>query len=269
MQVTMATLAAGPGGANEDFAGAVPTAAVMLDGAGIPGTETICHHGVAWYAHHLGGELLGRLSRDVGRDLTAILGDAIEQITDEHRDSCDVTNPSSPQATVAMFRVIEDRADYLVLADAVLVLNPVDTTPLVVRDPREVAIRRSVGAEMDSVEPGTPAYEAAKDQAIEAIPAQRNRPGGYWIAKDDPRAAAEALTGSHAVGDLAGAALLSNGASRIVDRFGLSDWTEVFATLDAAGPFGVIRRVRAAEASAGISPDDATIAYCTRLPDAG
>jgi hypothetical protein len=269
MQVLMETRTTASDRSNEDFAGAVPSAAVLLDGAGIVGAESICHHGVAWYTHRLGGELLGRLSRDDGHDLAAILGDAIEQVTDEHRDSCDVADPSSPQATVAILRVTEDCADYLVLADAVLVLNPVDTAPVVVRDPREVAIRRRFAAELSSLEPGTPAYDAARDRAIAAIRPQRNRPGGYWIAKDDPRAASEAVTGSHTVGDLAGAALLSNGASRIVDRFELSDWPEVFATLDADGPSEVIRRVRAAEADDGTTPDDATIAYCTHLPGAG
>ena len=57
----MATSAGEAGRPNEDFAGAVPGAAVLLDGAGIPGTESICSHGVAWYTHRLGGALLGRL----------------------------------------------------------------------------------------------------------------------------------------------------------------------------------------------------------------
>ena len=50
MRVTMTSAAARAGHANEDFTGAVPTAAVLIDGAGIPGTASICRHGVAWYA---------------------------------------------------------------------------------------------------------------------------------------------------------------------------------------------------------------------------
>lgn len=41
MDVSMATSAGHPGHENEDFAGAVPGAAVLLDGAGIHGTESI------------------------------------------------------------------------------------------------------------------------------------------------------------------------------------------------------------------------------------
>lgn len=55
MRVTMTSAAARTGHANEDFTGAVPTGVVLIDGAGIAGTESICRHGVAWYASHLGG----------------------------------------------------------------------------------------------------------------------------------------------------------------------------------------------------------------------
>jgi hypothetical protein len=42
VHVSMTTSAGKAGKPNEDFAGAVPGAAVLLDGAGIPGTESIC-----------------------------------------------------------------------------------------------------------------------------------------------------------------------------------------------------------------------------------
>ena len=105
MRVTMTSVAARAGRANEDFTGAVPTAAVLIDGAGIPGTESICRHGVAWYASRLGGSLLGLLSLVRDRSLSALLAEAIEQVTDDHRDTCDVANPISPSATVAILRL--------------------------------------------------------------------------------------------------------------------------------------------------------------------
>src|SRR5882757_11402669 len=100
MRVTMTSAAAGRAGrVNEDFTGAVPTAAVLIDGAGISGTESICRHGVAWYAGRLGGSLLGLLSLAPDRGLSALLAEAIAQVTDHHRDSCDVADPISPSAT--------------------------------------------------------------------------------------------------------------------------------------------------------------------------
>jgi hypothetical protein len=131
MDLRIATSAGHPDRPNEDFAGAVPGAVVLLDGAGIPGTESICCHGVAWYTHRLGGILLGQLPRGDGRNLPAILAAAIDDITASHRGTCDITNPSSPQATVAIIRVAADRLDYLVLADCFIVLGRVSGEPLV------------------------------------------------------------------------------------------------------------------------------------------
>ncbi|TYC21795.1 hypothetical protein FXF52_24105 [Micromonospora sp. MP36] len=267
----MATSPGAAGQPNEDFAGAVPGAVVLLDGAGIPGTESICSHGVAWYTHRLGGALLGRLSRDDGRDLPAILATTIAEIAADHRDTCDITNPSSPQATVVMVRAHRGRLDYLLLADSFLVLDQVRGGPQVITDEREVTARRICSAPLEGVPRRTPEYDRIRDSCVEALRARRNQPGGYWIAKDDPHAAAEAVTGSRPLHDLAGVALLSNGASRIVSPYALTDWPGVLDLLSANGPADIIRRVRQAEArtSAGPDasmPDDATVVHCTHLP---
>jgi hypothetical protein len=42
--------------------------------------------------------------------------------------------------------------------------------------------------------------------------------------------------------------LLSDGASRLVDPFGLATWEELLALLDENGPDELLRQVRAAEA---------------------
>lgn len=274
MHVSMATSAGGAGQPNEDFVGAVPGAAVLLDGAGIPGTESICSHGVAWYTHRLGGALLGRLSRRDGRDLAAILAVAIEEIAADHRSTCDITNPSSPQATVVIVRSHGGRLDYLVLADSYLVLDQLAGGPQVITDGREVTARRVCSAPLAGVASGTPEYDRVRDSCIGALQARRNQPGGYWIAKDDPHAAGEAVTGSRPVREVDGAALLSNGASRIVSPYRLTSWPGVLAMLGASGPAEIIRRVRLAEARGSGdreigTPDDATVAHCTRLPGDG
>ena len=267
----MATSAGHPGQPNEDFAGAVPGAVVLLDGAGIPGTESICRHGVAWYTHRLGGAMLGRLSREDGGDLTAILAAAIDEIAADHRGTCDITDPSSPQATVAIIRAASDRLDCLVLADCFVVLGRVCGAPLVLTDEREVTARRICFAPLAAVARESADYERVRESCIEALRARRNRPDGYWIAKDDPQAARAAVTGSLPVDELDRAALLSNGASRIVSPYSLTDWPGMLEMLGASGPAEIIRRVREAEAdspkhrAAGI-PDDATVAYWTPEP---
>ena len=262
MRVTMTSVAARTGRANEDFTGAVPRAAVLIDGAGgFAGLESICRHGVAWYASRLGGRLLSLLSLGQDRRLPALLAEAIEQVTDDHRDSCDVANPISPSATVAIVRLSDGRIEYMVLGDSFLVLDRADGAPLVVSDPREVIISRPYRSALGAVAAGSDEY----DRLLRELRANRNRPGGFWLAKDDPRAAGEAITGSCPISELTSAVLLSNGASRIVDRFRLADWPGVLAVLASSGPAEIIRRVRQAEARGAAAADDATIAHCTDL----
>ena len=259
MRVTMISAAARAGRVNEDFTGAVPTAAVLIDGAGIPGAESICRHGVAWYASRLGGGLLGLVSRQRDCSLSALLAEAIVQVADEHRDTCEIADPISPSASVAVLRLRDGLIEHLVLGDSVVVLDRAGGRPLVVSDPREVVISRSYQPRLEAAAEGSDEYH----RLLRDLRANRNRPGGFWVAKDEPRAADEAVTGSCPVSELAGAALLSNGASRIVDRFRLADWPEVMAVLAASGPAEVIRRVRHAEARHAVPADDATIAHCT------
>jgi len=267
----MATSAGRAGEPNEDFVGVVPGAVVLLDGAGIPGSESFCSHGVAWYTHRLGGALLGRLSRDDGHDLTAILAAAIGEIANGHRGTCDITDPSSPQSTVLVVRARRGRLDYLLLADSFLVLDQGCRGAQVITDEREVASRHICAAPLDGVPRATQEYDRVRDSCVEAMRARRNQPGGYWIAKDDPHAAAEAVIGSRPLQDLDSVVLLSNGASRIVSPYGLTGWPGVLRLLGSHGPADIIRRVRLAEARnvGGLDaeePDDATVAYCTHLP---
>jgi Protein phosphatase 2C len=278
MRVEMATRSGHVGRPNEDFVGAASGLVVLLDGAGIPDTEEICHHGVAWYSHTLGATLLARLSLGAGTSqatalttaLTTALADSIEQVAAQHRHSCDLANPSSPQATVAMVRFDGDRADYLVLADTFVVLGPLTGEPEVVTDPREVSVRRECTAPLDGLRPGTPDYERTRPSVVDAFRARRNQPGGYWIAKDDARAAAEAVVGGVSLRELDSATLLSNGASRIVDPYQLATWPAVLELLRTGGPDALLGRIRRAESDAGAagslpgfqSPDDATVAHC-------
>jgi hypothetical protein len=260
MRVTMASAAAWAGRVNEDFVGALPTAAVLVDGAGIPGAESICRHGVAWYASRLGSSLLGHLASGPDRSLSALLADSIGQVTDAHRHTCDVADPISPSAAVAVLRFSGDLVEYLVLGDSVTVLERADAEPLVVTDRREVTISRSYEPAIKAAIEGSDEHQ----RLLRDLRANRNRSGGFWVAKDDPRAADEAVTGSCPVTDQTAAALLSNGASRIVDQFAMADWPEVMAVLASSGPAEILRRVRDAEARLAVAADDATIAYCRR-----
>jgi hypothetical protein len=97
---TRAVTATSPGRSgrmNEDLVGADDGVMIVLDGAGIPGTEHICRHGVAWYSHTLGSLLLRRLRKEGEIELAAALADAIDQVASQHRDTGGLAHPSSPR----------------------------------------------------------------------------------------------------------------------------------------------------------------------------
>ncbi|MFB4313649.1 hypothetical protein [Actinomadura sp. 21ATH] len=235
MLVTCATEAT-PGLANEDFVVVGPHWAVVLDGATQrPGLDCGCAHGPGWLVRRLGGELAARLSWD--GPLPDVLAAAIKAVRDMHPE-CDLDNPDSPSTTVAMVRW-EEEVEWLVLADS----------PILLESGGEVRVIRD-----DRVD-RLPGYTA------DAVRAARNSADGFWVASTRPEAAYEALAGrASGVGRVA---LLSDGAARLVERFGLMDWSGLLELLDGAGPRELIRRTRAAEAGDGDFPrgkryDDAT-----------
>ncbi|GAA2750926.1 protein phosphatase 2C domain-containing protein [Kitasatospora cinereorecta] len=257
-----------PGRGNEDFVGAAPGVVVLLDGAGTPdGAESGCDHGVAWFSARLGVELLARAVREPDRALTDCLADAVAATAEAHGGGCDLGHPGTPSATVVAVRVAAEVLEYLVLADSVLVLDHVGgVPPVAITDEREAVVGGPLRGGLDRLDAGTPEHAAALLGYVAAMRGRRNRADGFWVAAADPAAAYAALTGSVPLADVTGFALLSDGASRLVDTFALADWTGVLALLRERGPAALIAEVRRAEAAdplgrahpRGKAQDDAT-----------
>lgn len=148
MRVTMATDAGTPGWPNEDFTAATPGAAVLLDGATtVPrDAATGCRHGVAWYARTLGLNLLGAISDASAVPLADALAGAIGYVAGLHRDTCDLTDPRTPAATVVAVRADSAGFSYLVLSDSTFAADLSDgRAPLVVTG-HQVAAKASPAA---------------------------------------------------------------------------------------------------------------------------
>ncbi|MEV5413579.1 protein phosphatase 2C domain-containing protein [Thermopolyspora sp. NPDC052614] len=270
MRVTFASEPAHPGRANEDFIAATPQAVVLLDGAGTPaGVDSGCSHGVAWYSHTLGSTLLASVTQSAGA-LPELLAEGIKTVASLHDSTCDLAHPGSPSATVVVLRQTAGELEWLVLADSVLVLDARETEPLVVCDEREGQIGARYRAAMNALPGGTPEHTQALREYIQAMREHRNRDGGFWVASIDPLAAEQALTGTVPADRVAAAAVLSDGASRLVDRFELATWRQALDVLAQDGPEELISRVRAAERSDPVGSrwprgkifDDATAAFC-------
>ncbi|MCI2420262.1 protein phosphatase 2C domain-containing protein [Saccharopolyspora sp. K220] len=210
---------------NEDYAVTGPDWAFVLDGAtAASGVDSGCVHDVRWLVRRLGGELAQRLAVS---DETApdVLAEAIQATGAAHADTCDLRNPSSPSTTVALLRLRGDDLEYLVLADSPIVLDVAGEIRPIIDDRLE----------------HLPSY------TVEAVRELRNRPGGFWVASTEPAAAYQSVRDVVPVGEVRRAALLSDGASRYVERFGLADWAGLMDLVDQAGPAELLRRVRAAE----------------------
>jgi hypothetical protein len=250
MQILYATEPT-PGQPNEDFVITGPNWAIVLDGASArPGTDTGCIHDVPWYVQHLGTELAHRLTNTPAGPLNAALADAITAVRRLHEHTCDLTNPDSPSATVVAVRHRAGQLDYLTLADSPLIVD-------LHGDVRAIADDRTAHL---------------TDYSHEGVRAARNTPDGFYVASTMPDAAFKAISGALPAATVGRAALLSDGAARLVERFLALSWRELLELLADHGPHELIRRTREAEAAEtdaeratrrGKQHDDATAVLMT------
>ncbi|MFF3741526.1 hypothetical protein [Streptomyces sp. NPDC002566] len=258
---------AGAANPNEDWVAGTPTLAVVLDGLSTAGLTTGCRHGVSWYVAHLGDHLVAALA-DLDRPLTDGLADALQRVAAAHPE-CDLGNPGTPSATVAILRHRYGVLDHLVLADSPIVLDGPDGHT-VITDVRVDAVLPNLRDEVERHETHTPGHREALQRLVLAQRQARNTPEGYWVASSSPEAAQHALTGTTPLAGIRSAAVMSDGVSRLVTEYGMATWSDVFTTLQTGGPRELIETVRKVEAMDPTrirwprykSGDDAAVAYC-------
>ena len=270
-----ATLPGRPDRPNEDAYAILPTLAVVADGAtSPPKLGDGCSHGPAWYARRLVAFVVDAHSDAPDSKPADLLASAITATTAAHADTCDVGHPGTPSATVGIMTFHPAGSiRWLVLGDCTLVIDA-GLGIEVVCDER---LSNTSEAERAAVKvPGGASNEVEHVRRIEALVvaqrAYRNRPGGFWVAAANPQAAYEAysgeieLAGSNAVSR---AALLTDGASRIIDIYGTLTWKSALDLMAAAGPadlLGKLREVERADQAARTYPriklsDDATAIF--------
>ncbi|MFI8101647.1 hypothetical protein [Streptomyces sp. NPDC086023] len=269
MYVSVATEAGGLA-PNEDWVAGTPTLAVVLDGLSTAGLDTGCRHGVPWYVAQLGGHLVAALAES-DRQLTDGLADALDRVARLHPE-CDLKNPGTPSATVAILRERTGSFDHLVLADSPVILEG-DSGVTVLTDLRVDDVCRDLRTETEQFQTGTPEHRASVARLVAAQRAIRNTEDGYWVAASTPEAALHALVGTTPADGVRSAAVMSDGVSRLVTEYRMATWEGVLDKLREEGPVSLIRSVREVEAmdphgqrwpryKAG---DDAAIAFCRRV----
>ncbi|GGZ76254.1 protein phosphatase 2C domain-containing protein [Streptomyces echinoruber] len=244
---------------NEDFASiALPASGlggslVVLDGVTPPRGATGCLHSVPWFTARLGGALteLTVSLRDV--PLAEALARAVARTAEAHADTCDLSHPRTPQATVVLARWNAERVEYLVLSDSALLVESSDGAVTPVLDDRLARIPRAL---------------LTTDDVVDAT--LRNKEGGFFTAAADPAVAARAVTGTLPRARVRTLAALTDGAARWVERFGEGDWAGCLSLLRKEGAAALVERVRALERAdaeerrylrRSKTHDDATVVY--------
>jgi DNA-binding GntR family transcriptional regulator len=249
----------------------------VLDGLSAPKDLPMgCIHGTPWFVRRLGTSLINLIG-DKAVTLHEALRRAIAEVNDLHRGTCALDQEAVPASTVVMIRERDGVLDYLVLSDNVLVLDLGEEGIQTITDKR---VEEVAGEELRAAlqgPTGTPEH-AARVSALVAVQRRlRNQQGGYWVASTNPNAADEAITGSVDLAKVTQAALLTDGASRLVDTFGALTWAQLLDLLRIEGPAALIARTREAELTDPLGErwprfkrsDDATVAYvriCQPLP---
>lgn len=271
INVHAATIPGAPGQPNEDAYAVLPTLLVVADGAtSPPRLGDGCRHGPGWYARRLVANVVAAHVEDPRATGAYVLADAIDRTTAAHADTCDLTHPGTPSATVTML-LPDDHAgaDWLVLGDATLVLDTGEDLQVISDD----RLSNSSATERAAVLTGGAALSREEHgrrvaALVDSQRRYRNRPGGFWVAATDPQAAHNALIGRVPLsgpGGLRRAALLTDGATRGVDTFGLMSWPAALALMTTNGPTALLEAVRKTEDD---DPDGATFPRMKRSDDA-
>jgi hypothetical protein len=248
MNVSFAS-AKGSGIANEDWVGATASVAVVLDGITTPPgmADTGCTHGTTWLVSTLGSNLLLLADQRPDLSLTEILREAIASTAAIHAETCALDAPGTPSAAVAMLRTTENWVDYLVLSDAFVVLDTGDDVQMVA-DLRGHDVVAELRAATFAHPIGSQEHTKARRAMVDLQRSYRNAPDGYWVVAGKPEAADHAITGQLPRPDVQRAAVLSDGATSLVE-YGLTDWKGLLDLLEHEGPQALIHRVRDAERS--------------------
>lgn len=264
MQTTYASVPA-PTGANEDRVRSGDRWVLVLDGAGrYPGRDGGCVHPVTWVVEHLADHAQEQLETRPDATLVDITREAIRRTMTDHGAACDLTDPLSPGAALAIVRVRADVVEWLVLGDCAVALDRTDAEPLVVIDDR-----------VDHL-PDAPVTDTeVRTYDPDYVATVRNTPAGFWVAGAVPAAADHALTGTLNRHTVRQVLVCSDGVTRLTERHGWS-WTDMFTRAVQNGPDALVSAVRAADAAdpnprrwRGKLHDDATVALAQLAAEQG
>ncbi len=270
VEVSFATWPGSMSRPNEDFVTASPIVTVVLDGLSSPRALGMgCMHGTPWFVAHLGTQVVSAATTAQDAPLMDLVADAITRVADSHAHTCDLEHPGTPSSSLAVVREHDQRVEYLLLFDSVILLDgPSGLTVLSDRRVDAFAQQEHLATREHPI--GSPAHQDRVQELVAVQRRHRNQPGGYWVAGAKAAAAYQAVTGSRPLDQVSRAALLSDGVSCLVDCYAVVDWLELLGSMQQHGPAHVMSRVREVEDADPTGTrwprykrsDDATAALC-------
>jgi hypothetical protein len=207
---------------------------------------TGCLHGTPWFVAQLGTQVMSAATTASDEPLQDLVASAIARVADSHANSCDLDHPGTPSSSLAVLREQDQRVEYLLLFDSVIVLDG-PSGLVVVTDRRVDAFARQEDLATREHPIGSPAHRERVQELVAAQRRHRNQPGGYWVAGAKPAAAYQAVTGSRPHDQVDRAALLTDGVSCLVELYAAAGWPELLDSMQEHGPMHVISRVRELE----------------------
>jgi hypothetical protein len=189
VEVSFASWPGWPSKSNEDFVAASSSVAVVLDGLSAPPPlGTGCLHGTPWFVGQLGTQLVSAATTARDEPLQDLVASAITRVADSHAHTCDLDHPGTPSSSLAVLREQDERVEYLLLFDSVIVLDG-QSGLTVVTDRRVDAVAGQEHLATREHPIGSPAHHDRVQALVAAQRRHRNQPDGYWVASAKPEAA--------------------------------------------------------------------------------
>ncbi|MEU6860202.1 protein phosphatase 2C domain-containing protein [Glycomyces sp. NPDC046736] len=193
-----------------------------------------CVHDVPWFVSGLCAAVAGRVWSG---SLIEVLSGSIAEVARSHEGTCDLANPVSPGATVALVRVVGEVLEWLLLGDCAIAWTD-QAGAVQVRGDERLAELPNPPAAVD--------VAGIRRYPVEYVASVRNREGGFWVAATAPEAAAMAYTGEVPVDDIGQMLICTDGLTRLVERYDHT-WESMFTRAGADGISGLLKLVRAEE----------------------
>ena len=218
-----------PEHADDDRVVVTENAVVVLDGSSGSGDGSI-KPGV--FAERIGQYLAAEMTQNSETDLKICLERALAKEVNEFGLHPGVR----PSTTISMFRLSHGQVEVLVLGDSPVIVGGIRFTKVITDLRLDDLDLEEVRKYRERLRSGG-GYDLEHERLVAGLRQRqgdyRNRPGGFWVACDDPNAARYAVVARFDAADVRWIVMATDGAAKPLMHLGWDDWGQI-AWLDGA-----------------------------------